>query len=68
MTEEENSNYCKAHSGILQSLKNLEDSDKDQWTVINQLRNRLPVWATLVISILTFLLGAALTYASMKGG
>jgi len=68
MTGEKNNNtFCKAHSGVDERIKNLEDSDKDQWQVINQLRNRLPVWATLLISILTFLLGAALTYASMKG-
>lgn len=61
MTEE----YCKAHSGIEQKLKDLEDDTKDQWTAINQLRNRLPAWATIVISLLTFLLGATATYAGL---
>lgn len=56
---------CQAHSGIEQQLENLENDTKEQWTAINQLRNRLPVWATLVISLLTFLLGATATYAGL---
>jgi len=44
---------------------NLEVSDRDQWEAINHLQNRLPTWATLVISLLTFLLGCALTYARL---
>jgi len=31
--------------------------DQEQWRAINQIKNRLPVWATLVISLLTFLCG-----------
>jgi len=57
--------FCKAHSGIEQKLKSLENDTKDQWTAINQLRNRLPAWATIVISLLTFLLGATATYAGL---
>ena len=56
---------CQAHSGILQQLENLEGDTKEQWTAINQLRNRLPVWATIVISLLTLLLGATATYAGL---
>lgn len=56
---------CKAHSGIEQQLENLENDTKEQWTAINQLRNRLPVWATIVISLLTFFLGGSITYASL---
>jgi len=65
MTEENRNNYCKAHSGILQKLDNLENDTKDQWAAINQLRNRLPNWATLVISLLMFLLGTTATYAAL---
>ena len=64
MVENKNG-LCKGHSGIEQKLKNLENDTKEQWTAINQLRNRLPVWATLVISLLTFLLGATATYAGL---
>lgn len=45
-------------------IAQLEKSDADQWTAINALRNRLPVWGTLVVSLLTFLLGFTL---NMKG-
>lgn len=58
---------CPAHSGIEKEIEALQGSDRDQWDAINHLRNRLPVWATLLISVLTFALGAALTYAGMKG-
>jgi hypothetical protein len=44
----------------------LEKSDVEQWTAINQLKNRLPVWATTVISLLTFLAGVLLTMAMKK--
>jgi hypothetical protein len=37
--------------------------DKEQWDAINALRNRLPLWATLVISLLTGLLGFLATIA-----
>ena len=65
MVENNKNGFCKAHSGIEQKLKSLENDTKDQWTAINQLRNRLPVWATIVISLLTFLLGATATYAGL---
>lgn len=44
-------------------LTSLEDANKEQWSAINQLRNRLPIWATIVISLLTFLLGISLRLA-----
>lgn len=53
---------CDVHE---QRLGTLEKETEDQWTAINRLRDRLPVWATVVISLLTFLLGCALTYARM---
>ena len=65
MGEDNKNNFCKAHSGIDGRLKNLESDSKEQWTAINQLRNRLPGWATLVISLLTFLLGATAMYAGL---
>lgn len=55
-------NPCDVHG---QRLNTLEKETEDQWTAINKLRDRLPVWATLVISLLTFLLGCALTYAGL---
>lgn len=33
--------------------QNLHEVDENQWTAINGLRNRLPVWATFLVSGLT---------------
>lgn len=46
-------------------IKTLKDSDQRQWDVIDRLQNRLPVWATIAISLLTFLLGGSVTFAGM---
>lgn len=59
---------CGAGIDNRRRIINLEQSDKQQWTAINQLKNRPPVWATAVISLLTFLLGCSLTYAAIRGG
>jgi NO-binding membrane sensor protein with MHYT domain len=56
--------YCQAHSGMEQRISKVETDTEKQWKVLDQLRNRLPVWATIVISLLTFLLGGAITYAT----
>ncbi len=39
-------------------IDNLQKSDNRQWEILEKLQNRLPVWATVVISLLTFLLGS----------
>jgi len=62
---EEEMGNCTYHSGIVADIANLKKSDDEQWDAIKALQNRLPIWATLVISILTFSLGATLTYASL---
>lgn len=56
--------YCKGHSGIDERISKVEGETEKQWKVLDQLRNRLPVWATIVISLLTFLLGGTMTYAA----
>ena len=55
---------CQRHSAIESEIKRLQKDTDEQWTAINQLRNRPPVWVTFLISGLTFGFGAALTYAS----
>ncbi len=55
---------CDKHSGIDERMSNVEAETEKQWKVLDQLRNRLPVWATIVISLLTFFLGASVTYAA----
>ena len=46
----------------------VKDTD-DQWIAINDLqkymRKLVPVWVTIVVSVLTFITGAALTFAGM---
>jgi p-aminobenzoyl-glutamate transporter AbgT len=46
-------------------METLENSDSRQWDSIERLQNRLPVWATLFISFLTFCLGAMATYSAL---
>ena len=53
---------CGEHS---KAIENLEKDSESQWVAINKLQNRLPVWATVVISLLTFGLGFTLNYAVM---
>jgi hypothetical protein len=57
---------CEDHSGIITDIKNLKESDRLQWVAINNIRNRLPAWGTVIISLLTFLCGVSFTYAAMK--
>ncbi len=62
-------------------IMTLEASDRDQWSALHdirrhmdesmeRLRNRLPVWATLAMSILTGLVGVLLALAiqAQQGG
>ena len=46
-------------------IETLKDSDIKQWAAIEKLQNRLPIWATTLISILTFFIGCTTTYAVM---
>ena len=48
-----------------EAIETLKESDKMQWEAIQKLQDRLPVWATLVFSILTFTIGCVTTYAVM---
>lgn len=48
---------CVHHSGLDARVTNVEADTKDQWMAINKIMNRPPVWATVVISLLTFLVG-----------
>ena len=52
---------CPSHSGVaaeIKSIRQQQETDREElWAAIDRLRNRLPVWATAVISVLTFLVG-----------
>jgi len=54
---------CAVGAGLKRDVAGLHESDERQWTAIDQLRNRLPLWATTVISLLTFCVGVLLTVA-----
>lgn len=56
---EEQHNQCQTSIENTKDIEHLKESDKSQWGAIRALQNRLPVWATIVISLLTFLLGTA---------
>ena len=48
-----------------EAIRALRHSDNEQWEAIRKLQNRLPIWATTLISVLTFALGCVSTYAVM---
>ncbi len=56
---------CAAGVDTKRRVIQLESASEDQWKAINSLRNRLPAWATVVISLLSMGLGVTLTYASL---
>lgn len=59
---------CGAGIELAQRVYGLEASDRRQWEAIEKIQNRLPSWATLLISVLTFFLGIAVTIATKGGG
>ena len=58
---------CAAGVDTRRRVIRLETDNEDQWNAINKLRDRLPVWATLLFSVISLLLGGALTYAALAG-
>ena len=56
---------CAAGVDLQGRVDRLEQDSGDQWTAINSLRNRLPVWATVVMMVLSAMIGSAFTYAAV---
>lgn len=56
---------CNQHSMMLQMVKDVRDDTDKQWTEINRIKNRPPIWCTAVIALLSGLLGSVLTYAAL---
>lgn len=54
---------------IESQVKRLETDTADQWSAIDDLRRYMrklvPVWVTVVVSVLTFITGGSLTFAGM---
>ena len=65
MTQEKTEVTVAGHTEAINTLK---ESDERQWEAIERLQNRLPVWATMVFSLLTFAIGCITTYAVMLHG
>jgi len=61
-----NSVKCEAHSGLEARMVSLEKSNDELWKALNSVRNRPPVWCTLIISLLTFGMGFV-TALKIKG-
>lgn len=60
--------------GIVETeVDNLKDSDSNQWTAINKLKERfdllmrkwIPVWMAVVLTVMGTITGSALTFAGM---
>jgi len=56
---------CKEHSGLVQMIEDTKDDTDKQWSEINRIKNRPPVWCTVVIAVLSASLGSILTYAAL---
>ena len=56
--EEQRDHVCPLHSGIEERTKNNSRRLGVLEVTMERVQNRLPVWATAVISLLTLLLGA----------
>lgn len=52
---------CPLGAKLAAEITALQDSDSDQWRDIDRIKNRLPNWATLVISLLTTAVGILAT-------
>ena len=56
---------CKQHSRLVQMVEDVREDTERQWTEINHIKNRPPVWCTVVIALLSASLGSVLTYAAL---
>jgi len=56
---------CKQHSRLVQMVEDVREDTGKQWTEINRIKNRPPVWCTVVIALLSASLGSVLTYAAL---
>lgn len=57
---------CKVHAEQISTLK---DNDNKQWTKLNEhdglFRRYVPIWTTVVLTVMGTLTGSALTFAGM---
>lgn len=48
---------CNEHSGCIEAITNLKESDGKQWEAINAIKNRPPVWMSLLFSLALCVIG-----------
>lgn len=58
---------CKAHSGVAQMVEDVKDDTNKQWEEINKIKNRAPTWCTILLMVMSALMGSILTYAALIG-
>lgn len=46
-------------------IGDVKDDTSKQWDEINHIKNRPPVWCTVVMMVLSGLLGSIITYATL---
>ena len=56
---------CLEHSGMEQAIKDSRAENQELKQEVKMLRNRLPLWASSLISLLTFALGYTVCYIEM---
>lgn len=56
---------CNVGVRNVQRIHTLEKESEKQWSAIDKLRNRPPVWVTFVIAGLSAITGSALTFAGI---
>lgn len=56
---------CLEHSGMEQAIKDTREENQELKQEVKILRNRLPIWASSLISLLTFALGYMVCYIEM---
>lgn len=62
-----NDELCKAHSGLVQTITDVKDDTDKQWTEINHIKNRPPVWCTILMMVMSGFIGSIITYAALIG-
>lgn len=56
---------CKSHSGLLQMVRDVRDDTDKQWIELNRIKNRPPVWCTILLMAMSALMGSVMTYTAL---
>jgi len=62
-----NNEVCKQHSGMVQKLDDCSKDTSKQWLEIDKIKNRAPTWCTILLMVMSGLMGSILTYAALIG-